>query len=119
MYTKTALIIRARSIRGAAIVACALFASTVAGCASYGWLPPTQIPSNYTEVHGLPVAKYEAKGLAVLIGRDARIFESALIWGCTYQTNGDVVRIEQDYECEPALKLRGFRAPSVVGLPKG
>ena len=104
MYTKTAPI-SARSIRGAATVAGALFAGSVAGCASYGWLPPTQVPSSYTEVHGLPVAKYEAKGLAVLIGRDARIFKSALIWGCTYQTNGDVVRIEQNHECEPALEL--------------
>ena len=104
MYTRTALM-GARSIRAAAAVVCALFAGTVVGCASNGWLPPTQVPSNYAEVRGLPIAKYQAKGLAVLIGRDAKSFESGLIWGCTYQTKGVVVRIEQKYDCEPALKL--------------
>jgi hypothetical protein len=42
----------------------------------------------------------EAAGLAVLVGRSARIEGRELIWSCVYQTTEGRVLLEQRDECE-------------------
>ena len=41
-------------------------------------------------------------GLAVLVGRSARIEGRELIWSCVYQTADGRVSVEQPEECESA-----------------
>jgi hypothetical protein len=78
--------------------------SMLDGCASNGWLPPTNMDGQYHTVTLPERYKNQNSELAVLIGRNARIEGANLIYGCFYQTQKGVVRIDQGSECQPTRK---------------